>query len=112
MLFKLLAAPITLPVSGFNFILDQLIGMAERELYDEDEIREELLLLQLRLEEGEIDEDTYVAEEKEILARLREARAYWRARAEAAAQDEDEGVSVSVDLPDASGEGSRPWSGA
>ncbi len=56
MLFKLLAAPVTLPVSGLRFILQQLLEMAERELRDEDRIRDELLLLQLRLEEGEISE--------------------------------------------------------
>lgn len=103
MLFKLLAAPVTLPLSGFNFILDQIAGMVERELYDEERIREELLLLQVRLDEGEIDEDAYVAAEGDILARLREAREYWRQRNAMAAEasDQDEGVSVTIDLPEA-----------
>jgi hypothetical protein len=75
MLFKLLAAPVTMPVAGFRFILDQLQQMAERELLDVDRIRDDLLLLQLRLEEGEITEEEYAVLEAEIMARLRAARA-------------------------------------
>jgi uncharacterized membrane protein len=74
MLFKLLAAPVTLPVSGLRFILQQLLEMAERELRDEDRIRDELLLLQLRLEEGEISEEEYAAAEAALIARWRAAR--------------------------------------
>jgi len=76
MLFKLLAAPVTVPVSGFRFILQQLLEMAERELIDEDRIREDLLLLQVRLDEGEITEEEYAVQEADIIARLRAARAY------------------------------------
>lgn len=79
MLFKLLSAPVSLPVSGFRFILDQLALMAERELYNEDSIREDLLLLQLRQDEGEITEEEYLAGEAEIMERLRAARAYRQA---------------------------------
>lgn len=76
MLFKLLGAPITVPLAGFKFVLNQVSELAERELYDEGRIREDLLLLQLRLEEGEIDEEQYVVEEADIMQRLRVARAY------------------------------------
>ena len=78
MLLKLLGAPVTAPLSGFRFILEQIAEMAERELYDEGRIREELLLLHLRLEDGEISDEEYVAQEAEILARLRMAREYHR----------------------------------
>lgn len=71
-----LLAPLTLPISGFKFILNQLVEMAERELLDEDRIREDLLRLQLRLEEGEITEDEYLPLEADIMARLRAAREY------------------------------------
>jgi hypothetical protein len=74
MLLRLLAAPVTLPISGFRFILTQVAEMAERELYDEDRIRDELLLLQVRLDEGEIAEAEYLDQEAEIIARLRAAR--------------------------------------
>ncbi|MBI2911604.1 MAG: gas vesicle protein GvpG [Chloroflexi bacterium] len=74
MILKLLGAPITAPVAGFRFILQQIADMAERELYDEERIREELLLLQQRLEDGETTEEEYTAQEADIIARLRAAR--------------------------------------
>lgn len=80
MLFKLLGAPITAPIAGFKSLLQLLQDEAERELYDEDRIREDLLLLQMRLAEGELDEDEYTRREAEILARLREARERRKAR--------------------------------
>ncbi len=76
MLFKLLAAPITAPIGGFTFILKTIQDMAERELYDVDRIREDLLLLQLQLDEGEITEEEYLEREPEIMARLRAAREF------------------------------------
>ena len=88
MLFKLLTAPVGVPLSGFKFILEQIQEMAERELYDPDRIREQLLLLQLRLDEGEISEEEYVEQEADIMVRLRAAREYQRARATSVA-DED-----------------------
>jgi hypothetical protein len=76
MLLRLLTAPVTLPMSGFRFILTQVAEMAERELYDEDRIREDLLLLQIRLDDGEITEEEYLDQETEIMARLRAAREF------------------------------------
>jgi hypothetical protein len=70
---------VTLPMSGLRFILMQVAEMAERELYDEDRIRDDLLLLQVRLDDGEITEEEYLEQEAEIMARLRAAREY-RAR--------------------------------
>lgn len=71
---RILAFPVAAPVGGLRFVLEQIRRMAERELYDEDRMREELLLLQLQLEEGEIGEDVFRAREAELMARLREAR--------------------------------------
>lgn len=76
MLFKILGAPIGGPIAGMKFIFNQILDMAERELYDEDRIREDLLLLQVQLEDGDIKEEEYVEREAEVLARLRAARAY------------------------------------
>ena len=87
MLFKLLAAPVTAPVSGFTSLLHLIQDLAERELYDEERIREDLLLLQVRLSEGELSDEDYVAKEAEIMARLRAAREYRKVRA---ASDADE----------------------
>jgi hypothetical protein len=76
MLLKVLGAPVGLPVAGFRYILETIRDMVERELYDEDRIREELLLLQLRLDEGELDEAAYDEQETLLLAQLRAAREY------------------------------------
>jgi len=85
MLLQLLTAPLSLPFAGFKFILGQIQELADRELLDEGRIREDLLLLQLRLEEGEIGEEAYLEQESEIMARLRAARAYRQAAAEQSA---------------------------
>jgi hypothetical protein len=68
-------------VSGFKSLLELIQDLAERELYDEERIREDLLLLQVRLSEGELTEEEYVAQEAEIMIRLRAAREYRKARA-------------------------------
>jgi hypothetical protein len=79
-LFKLLGAPLSLPLAGMKFVFRQLADMADQELNDESVVREQFLLLQVQLEEGEIDEAEYVEQEAVLLARLREIKA--RARAE------------------------------
>ena len=81
MLLNLLTAPLGMPFSGFKFILNQIAQMAERELLDEENIRNDLLLLQVRLDEGEISEEEYLAQEAEIMSRLRLAREYRAAQA-------------------------------
>ncbi|HEY3115221.1 MAG TPA: gas vesicle protein GvpG [Chloroflexota bacterium] len=75
MLLKLLGMPITGPIAGFRFIMQQIETMAEQELYSEEHIMDDLLLLQSRLDDGEISEEEYTQQEAEIFARLREARA-------------------------------------
>lgn len=85
MLLKLLALPVTAPLAGFRFCLDQLVDMAEQELLDDAPVREALLLLTLQLEEGRIDEEEYVAQEALLMRRLREIRAQKEQRARAAA---------------------------
>jgi hypothetical protein len=93
----LLTAPIGAPIAGFRFLLEQIRDMAERELYSEERIREDLLLLQLQLEEGEIGEDQYTARESEIIARLREARARRQATQESRASG-DPRIQVDADV--------------
>jgi Gas vesicle protein G len=87
-LFKLLTAPLTLPIDGVKFVFRQVADLADQELYDEGTLREQLLLLQVQLEEGDIEEDEFVEQEAELLARLREIKARKRAEAEQAALDE------------------------
>ncbi len=57
--------------------------MADQELNDEGTLREQLLLLLVQLEEGDIEEDEFAEREAEILARLRDINERKRAEAEA-----------------------------
>jgi hypothetical protein len=87
MLFKLLGAPLSIPMAGIKFVFKQVADLADQELYDEGTLREQLLLLQVQLEEGDIEEDDFVEQEAALLARLREIKARKRAEAEQAAVD-------------------------
>src|SRR5205085_857679 len=88
MLFKLLGAPITLPMAGMKFVFQQIADLADQELYDESVVRDQLLLLQVQLEEGDVDEDEFAEREAELLARLREVKARKRAPLESAGQED------------------------
>jgi cytochrome c-type biogenesis protein CcmH/NrfG len=79
MLFKLLSAPFTLPLAGVKFAFQQIADMADQELNDDSVVREQLILLQVQLEEGDIDEEEFVEREAELMVRLREIRARQRA---------------------------------
>jgi hypothetical protein len=81
MLMKILGAPIGLPLSGFKFLLHTFQDLADQELMDEGRIRDDLLLLQLQIDEGEITEEEYKEREAEIMVRLRAAREYRKQRA-------------------------------
>src|SRR5271166_4659376 len=59
------------PISGFKFILRTLARTAEEQYTDDAHIKERLLELQTELEEGNITEEQYVVEEREVLAELR-----------------------------------------
>jgi hypothetical protein len=59
------------PVSGFEFILNQIQKIAERELNDESVIKEQLLELQMRLELGQVSDEDFSVEESELFRRLR-----------------------------------------
>jgi hypothetical protein len=87
-LFKILGAPFGLPMAGMKFIFQQIADLADQELNDDGVVREQLLLLQVQLEEGDVDEDEYVEREAELLARLREIKARKRAQVEQVAPDE------------------------
>jgi hypothetical protein len=59
------------PVNGFKFILSQIQKVADKELNDDQFIKEQLLELQMRLELEEISEEEYKERERELFARLR-----------------------------------------
>ena len=103
LLGKLLAMPYTLPKAGIGYCFDKIIEMAETEYYDDATVKEELLLLQLQLEEGEIDEMEYRRREAPILVRLREIKEHRKQQIDemiAARKAEGAGGDVQIDLPD------------
>jgi len=68
-------------MAGVKFVFQQVADLADQELNDETTLREQLLLLQLQLEEGDIDEDDFVEQEAALHARLRDIKARKRAEA-------------------------------
>ena len=62
------------PVRGTAWIAEQLAEEAERELYDENRIKRELVQLELDVEEDRISEEERMDKERELLERLRTAR--------------------------------------
>jgi hypothetical protein len=85
---KILGAPFALPGAGIKWIFQTVADMAETELNDESVLREQLILLQLQLEEGDIEEDAFVEREAELMARMREIKARKRLQAEQVPIDE------------------------
>jgi len=79
LLTNLLFFPISGPVAGIKWSLGKVQKVVEEELTDDAPIKQELMELQMRLELGDIDDAEYVAHEAELMARLREIRA-WRER--------------------------------
>jgi hypothetical protein len=79
LLTKLLFFPISGPVAGLKWSLGKVQNVAEEELTDDAPVKQELMELQMRLELGDIDDAEYLRREAELMARLREVRA-WRER--------------------------------
>lgn len=79
LLKHLVGWPVTGPLYLTRFSMEKARDTAIRELTDESKVKEALMELQLRLQEGEIDEETYEEEEARLMHRLREVRA-WRER--------------------------------
>jgi hypothetical protein len=100
---KLLALPYSLPKAGIAYCFEKVLEMAEAEYYDDQTVKEELLLLQLKLEEGEIDEMEYRRQEAPLLIWLREIKEHRKQLIEQAMADritEGESGRVVIDLPD------------
>jgi hypothetical protein len=78
-LSKILFFPVTGPVAGIRWSLNQVIQVAEEELTDDAPVKQELMELQMKLELGDITDDEYIEREAALMARLREVRD-WRVR--------------------------------
>jgi hypothetical protein len=105
LLFKLLTLPLSAPIAGIRYCLEKVAEVAEREMWDEEPVREQLILENQAFEEGRIDEPTFREREAELLTRLREIKAHRIEMARAAADDEagaavDEKRRVVIEIPD------------
>jgi hypothetical protein len=65
----LLTLPLA-PVRGVVWVADQMAQEAERQLYDEDRIRSELMQLELDAEDGKLSEAEVRTKEDELFERL------------------------------------------
>ena len=79
---KLLTLPYALPAAGIKYVLRQVIDMADQEMTDDTAVKEELMLLNQRYEDGEIDDAEFRRQEAPLLARYSEIRAYRKQIAE------------------------------
>ena len=105
MLLKLLTLPISAPIAGIRYCLEKVAEVAEREMWDDEPVREQLILENQAYEEGRIDEETFRTREAELLTRLREIKerriAMARSEAEAdAGAAVDEQRRVVIEIPD------------
>ena len=58
------------PFKGLIWLSKKINDVVEKELYDEQNIKEKLMELQMKLEMEEISEEEYKIREEELLARL------------------------------------------
>ena len=88
----LLLLPIKGPLAGFRWIMKQIQTMADEELLNDQPWKERLIELQMMLEVGDITEEQYAVEEKQVFTMLREIRARREeiARQAAASRGEEE----------------------
>ena len=71
LLLKLLALPVTGPANALVWVAEKLSEQADKELYDEDKVRSQLMELEFRSDLGEINEEEYAQAEQELLDRLK-----------------------------------------
>jgi hypothetical protein len=63
------------PVRGVAWVVEQVVEEADRQLYDEGNVRRELLQLELDFDEGRIEAEEREAAEEQLLERLAVAQA-------------------------------------
>jgi hypothetical protein len=69
MFSTLLTLPLA-PVRGVVWVTEQVAEEIDRQLYDEGNIRREMLALELDYEDGKIDQDEREAQEEALFERL------------------------------------------
>ena len=90
-----------LPISGFKFVMNTILRTAQEEYTDDAPLKQSLLELQMKLDEGEISEEEYVQEEAAILRELREIQNRKRELAGVAPEEGPPGYGSPGDGPSA-----------
>jgi len=85
-ILDILPLPASLPIKGLLWIAEKIEEQADEQVFGEEAIRRDLTNLGLRLDLGEISEDDYMAQEEELLVRLKIARERARAQTEGEAE--------------------------
>ena len=101
-LFKLLALPLSAPAAGIKYCLEKVLEVAEHQMWDEEPVREQLILVNEAYEEGRMPEAEFREREAELLARMREIREHKKAvsRAQQSALPDEGAREVVIELPD------------
>jgi hypothetical protein len=108
-LLRLLFLPLSAPIAGIRYCLEKVAEVAEKEMWDEEPVREQLILENQAYEEGRLDEETFRMREAELLVRLREIKEHRREMAREMARTESDGPAgsavderrrVVIELPD------------
>jgi hypothetical protein len=101
-LFKLLALPVSAPAAGIRYCLEKVLELADQQMWDDEPVREELILVNEAFEEGRMPEAEFREREAELLARLREIREHKNAaaRAQQSAMPEEGAREVVIELPE------------
>ena len=102
MLFRLLTLPISAPIAGIRYVLEKVGEVAERDLWDEEPVREQLMLVNEAFEEGRMTDAEFREREAELLTRLRDIKEHRKARIaeDTAGADVDQPRRVVIDIPD------------
>ncbi|MBE9100157.1 gas vesicle protein GvpG [Vacuolonema iberomarrocanum] len=67
MFLDLLALPVTGPVGGISWIAEKILEQAEPQLNEKENLKKQLLALQLAFDMEEIPEDEFEEQEEELL---------------------------------------------
>ena len=73
-LVNLLTLPVMGPIKGIVWIAEKVAEQADKEVYDGDKVRGQLIELELRYDLEEFGEEEYLAAEEALLERLRVIR--------------------------------------
>ena len=76
LLSDLLLFPITGPVYGLKFVLEQIQAQVDAQLLDEGQVMSNLMTIGLQHEMGEISDEEYAQQEAALLEQMNAIRAY------------------------------------